>query len=128
MAKQNPTQTAARSAAPAGKGSAPGPKREVRTSAPTPAKPAVTPSPAGRGGVPVARPAAEGTSRFAGVQRGFRETAAELRKVQWPDRLTTRNLTLVVIGMSAVLALVLGGVDLVLTRVIEWLISLPIGG
>ena len=128
MAKQNPTQTAARSAAPAGKGSTPGPKRDVRTTTPAPAKPVAAPSPVGRAGVPVARPAAEAPSRFAGVQRGFRETVAELRKVQWPDRLTTRNLTLVVIGMSTALALVLGGVDLALTRLVEWLISLPVGG
>ena len=127
MAKQNPTQTAARSAAPAGKGPAPGPKRDVRPATPTPAKPAAAPTAVGRG-VPVARPTAVAPSRFAGLQRGFRETVAELRKVQWPDRLTTRNLTLVVIGMSAALALVLGGVDLGLTRLIEWLISLPGGG
>ena len=37
---------------------------------------------------------------------------------------------LLVGGMMAtlVLALVLGGVDLALTRLVEWLISLPVGG
>ena len=67
-------------------------------------------------------------SRFEGVQRGVRETIAELRKVQWPDRLTTRNLTLVVIGMSATLAVILGLLDAGLTRAIEWLVRLPLGG
>ena len=68
------------------------------------------------------------TSRFEGIQRGVRDTIAELRKVQWPDRLTTRNLTLVVIGMSAVLAVILGLLDAGLTRVVEWLVRLPLGG
>jgi preprotein translocase subunit SecE len=67
-------------------------------------------------------------SRFEGVQRGIRETVAELKKVQWPDRLTTRNLTLVVIGMSAALAVILGLLDAGLTRAIEWLVRLPLGG
>lgn len=70
------------------------------------------------------RPAAETPSRLEGVQRAFRETVAELRKVQWPDRVTTRNLTLVVVGMSAALAVVLGALDAVLTRLIEWLVQL----
>ncbi len=84
-----------------------------------PAKPVATSSRA------AAAQAATGTpSRLEGVQRTFRETVAELRKVQWPDRVTTRNLTLVVIGMSAVLAAILGVLDAVLTRLIEWLVQL----
>jgi preprotein translocase subunit SecE len=70
------------------------------------------------------RPTAETPSRLAGLQRVYRETVAELRKVQWPDRTTTRNLTLVVIAMSTALAVILGLVDAVLTRVIEWLVQL----
>ena len=70
------------------------------------------------------RPASETPSRFEGIQRTFRETVAELRKVQWPDRVTTRNLTLVVIGMSTVLAAILGILDAGLTRLIEWLVQL----
>jgi preprotein translocase subunit SecE len=49
---------------------------------------------------------------------------AELRKVQWPDRQTTRNLTLVVIGMAFSLAAILGLLDAGLTRIIEWLVQL----
>jgi preprotein translocase subunit SecE len=67
-------------------------------------------------------------ARWEGLQKTFRETVAELRKVQWPDRTTTRNLTLVVIGMSTALAVVLGLLDALLTWVIEWLLKLPIGG
>ena len=63
-------------------------------------------------------------ARFAGLQKGFRETAVELRKVQWPDRMTTRNLTLVVIGMSVALSALLGLFDALLTRLFEWLIRI----
>jgi preprotein translocase subunit SecE len=82
--------------------------------------PAATPAKA----VTAQRPATETPSRLAAIQRTFRETVAELRKVQWPDRVTTRNLTLVVIGMSAVLAAILGLLDAGLTRLIEWLVQL----
>jgi preprotein translocase subunit SecE len=53
--------------------------------------------------------------------RGLRDTRSELQKVTWPSRQETTNLTLVVIGVSAVLGLLLGGIDLVLTRAFEWL-------
>lgn len=59
------------------------------------------------------------TDRFDGVQRFYRETAAEIKKVNWPDQETTRNLTLVVIGMSVVLGLLLGGIDYVLFQLFE---------
>jgi len=75
-----------------------------------------------------APPRAGAAARLEGVQRSFRETVAELKKVQWPDRMTTRNLTLVVIGMSTVLAVILGLLDAALTRAVEWLVRLPIGG
>lgn len=67
------------------------------------------------------RPSAMAT-RLDNLQKTFRETVAELRKVQWPDRQTTRNLTLVVIAMSTVLAAILGLLDAGLTWVIEWLV------
>lgn len=70
------------------------------------------------------RPGSGLQARAETLRRGFRETVAELRKVQWPDRLTTRNLTLVVIGMSVTLSAVLGLFDALLTRVFEWLIKL----
>jgi preprotein translocase subunit SecE len=63
-------------------------------------------------------------ARYEGLQKAFRETVAELRKVQWPDRQTTRNLTLVVIGMAFSLAAILGLLDAGLTRIIEWLVKL----
>ena len=131
MAKQNPTRTTARTSQ-----SSPAPSNEVPAGgrrAPRPTTAGTgggtkTVAPAARSAPParpqVARPQAAGSTRFAGLQRTFRETVAELRRVQWPDRMTTRNLTLVVIGMSLFLALVLGGVDWGLGRLVEWLIGL----
>jgi len=59
------------------------------------------------------------TDRFEGVRRFSRDTMAEIKKVNWPDRETTRNLTLVVIAVSAVLGIMLGGIDFVLFQLFE---------
>ena len=45
------------------------------------------------------------------------EVNDELKKVTWPDKETTKNLTLVVIAISAVLGALLGGLDWVLQQV-----------
>lgn len=39
----------------------------------------------------------------------------EIKKVEWPSRRDTRNLTVVVLALSAVLAASLGLIDLILT-------------
>jgi preprotein translocase SecE subunit len=111
-----PTAASARKTAARAKADAAAAKPVVK-----PAAPKAATQPARR---PTARPGTGAASRLDNVKRGFRETIAELRKVQWPDRLTTRNLTLVVIGMSAALAAVLGGVDAILTWLIKWLVQL----
>jgi preprotein translocase subunit SecE len=51
-----------------------------------------------------------------GIQRIARDTYQETKKVVWPDRETTRNLTLVVIGLSVFLGALLGGVDALFAR------------
>ena len=56
---------------------------------------------------------------MSGVQKFYNDTASEIRKVVWPDRETTRNLTIVVIGMSIVMGFLLGGIDFVLFRLFE---------
>lgn len=58
-------------------------------------------------------------ARFAGLQRSARETVSEIKKVTWPDRETTRNLTLVVIAISVALGLLLGGIDAIFVRLWE---------
>jgi len=52
---------------------------------------------------------------FGRLRHGSTETIGELRKVAWPDSQTTRNLTLVVIGISAAIGFLLGLTDSLLT-------------
>ena len=59
------------------------------------------------------------TDRFDGVRRFSRDTWSEIKKVNWPDRETTRNLTLVVIAVSTILGIMLGGIDYVLFQLFE---------
>jgi len=58
-------------------------------------------------------------ARTDGVRRVYRDTVAELKKINWPDRETTKNLTLVVIGISVALGILLGGIDYLLRMVFE---------
>lgn len=75
---------------------------------PMPEKPKTTPETANRV-----------VKRFDGVQRWYQDTMSEARKIVWPDRETTKNLTLVVIGISIVLGILLGGIDFVLQALFE---------
>ena len=61
--------------------------------------------------------------RREAIARGLRDTRSELRKVTWPTREVTINLTLVVIALSVVLGLFLGGVDMVLSQAFRWLVD-----
>lgn len=58
---------------------------------------------------------------IARIRHGVTETVSELRKVAWPDSDTTRNLTLVVIGISAAIGVLLGGADALLTTLYKLL-------
>jgi preprotein translocase subunit SecE len=53
------------------------------------------------------------------------ESYVELRKVTWPTRQQTWQLTLVVIAMSAFIAILLGLFDLGLVKLVGYLITLP---
>jgi preprotein translocase subunit SecE len=55
----------------------------------------------------------------ARVQEFTREVLAEFRKVTWPSRAELVNSTAVVIVVTVALAFFLGGVDVVLARVVE---------
>jgi len=55
-------------------------------------------------------------SRLEQVKKQWFDTIAELKKVTWPDKETTKNLTLVVIALSAALGALLGGLDWVLQQ------------
>lgn len=56
---------------------------------------------------------------LARLRRWYNDTRAELRRVTWPDRETTRNLTIIVIAMATVLGLLLGGIDYLLLQLFE---------
>lgn len=94
-------------------------------SAPAPAPQVVPPSrPAARPPKPTERAVPSGARgglarRTEGVRRLYAETAAEMKKINWPDRETTKNLTGVVIAISAVLGLLLGGIDFLLQALFE---------
>ena len=59
-----------------------------------------------------------------GFTRYIYESIVELRKVTWPTRQQTWQLTLVVIAMSAFVAILLGLFDLGLVKLIGYLITL----
>lgn len=56
--------------------------------------------------------------------RYFAESYLEMRKVTWPTPTDARNMTIIVIAMSAFVAIVLGIADIGLTRALEWLTTL----
>ena len=55
-------------------------------------------------------------SRIDQVKNQWFDTVAELKKVTWPDKETTKNLTLVVIAISAALGALLGGLDWIMQQ------------
>lgn len=58
-------------------------------------------------------------ARTQTIQTLFRDSMSEIKKVNWPDQETARNLTFLVIGISIVLGIALGGIDFVLQRLFE---------
>lgn len=71
--------------------------------------------------VRTAAPRVTTEGRGEGLRRLYRDTVAEMKKIVWPDRETTKNLTLVVIGISVVLGVLLGGIDFLLQALFETL-------
>jgi preprotein translocase subunit SecE len=53
------------------------------------------------------------------IKEFVREVLAEFRKVTWPSRSQLVNSTAVVIVVTVVVAFFLGGVDIVLARIVE---------
>jgi preprotein translocase subunit SecE len=95
---------------------APAPAPSPRPAAPAgrPPKPAertrATPEPGARGAL---------ATRSEGLRRLYADTLSEMKKINWPDRETTKNLTLVVIGISIALGILLGGIDFLLQALFE---------
>jgi preprotein translocase subunit SecE len=57
------------------------------------------------------------------LQRFYRETVGELRKVSWPTRREAANLTIIVLVVIVAMTLILGSLDILLS----WLLSLLVG-
>jgi len=53
----------------------------------------------------------------------LRETTDELKKVTWPSRQETIRLTFVVLAISVLVGLYVGGIDFVLTKAIERIVK-----
>ena len=53
----------------------------------------------------------------------FKEVRTELSKVTWPKRSVVVKLTIVVIGVSALVAVYLGGLDFIFAKGIELLLK-----
>ncbi|MDP2934553.1 MAG: preprotein translocase subunit SecE [bacterium] len=55
---------------------------------------------------------------FSKITNFLKETRVEMKKVNWPTRKETIKYTLIVIGLSFVVAFFLGGLDLLFTLLI----------
>lgn len=57
------------------------------------------------------------------LQRLYRETVGELRKVSWPTRREAANLTIIVLVVIVAMTLILGSLDILFS----WLLTLLVG-
>jgi preprotein translocase subunit SecE len=59
---------------------------------------------------------------FTKIQTYFKEVILEMKKVNWPTRQETLRYTLIVIGISLAVAIYLGGLDFIFTRILKAII------
>ena len=57
------------------------------------------------------------------VIRYLKETRAELKKVNWPSRREATNLTLIVIAVTTFMALLLGLLDYIFSKLFELILG-----
>ena len=57
------------------------------------------------------------------VLQYFREVMQELRKVSWPTKTQTYNLTALVIAVTLIAALYIGGLDLLFQRLMSMIVG-----
>ena len=58
------------------------------------------------------------------VTRYYRETAGELRKVNWPTRQEATNMTILVVIVLIIMTIFLGTVDGIAAMFITWIVGL----
>ncbi len=56
------------------------------------------------------------------IQRYYRETVGELRKVNWPTPKEAWHLTKIVLLVLAMMSILLGSLDFVFSKLIQWII------
>lgn len=61
--------------------------------------------------------------RDGAFQRFVRDTRSELRKVTWPTREQTMNLTVIVCIVSGIVGILLGGIDLLFAQLFRLLLG-----
>jgi preprotein translocase subunit SecE len=64
---------------------------------------------------------------MTGIAEYVQDTRAELRKVVWPTREEATNLTVVVLFVTVLMTVLLGGVDLLFSRLLEVALALVAG-
>jgi len=57
------------------------------------------------------------------IQRWYRETMGELRKVSWPTRQEAQRLTWIVVAVMVVMSVVLGVLDYVFSTLVTLVLS-----
>lgn len=57
------------------------------------------------------------------ITRYFRETRAELRKVTWPTREEAWRLTLIVLGATVGMSIILGASDLLFSEIVRGIVT-----
>lgn len=62
-------------------------------------------------------------AKKASILDFFRTTVLELQKVDWPSREKTIRLTLIVIGVSLIIGIFIGGLDILLTQAVQKLLE-----
>lgn len=56
---------------------------------------------------------------FTKINNFFKEVISEIKKVNWPTKKETIRYTLIVIGVSTVVAIFLGGLDFFFTTILN---------
>jgi preprotein translocase subunit SecE len=75
----------------------------------------------------VTKPAEEARDPLSRIRKALNDIRAEVMKVTWPTREELRNLTIVVIGISAGVGVVLGLLDVLLGELIRFLTTGTVG-
>ena len=84
---------------------------------------AAQPEPSRLGRLPGVSTLQKATDRESGVQRFYRDTRSELRKVVWPTREQAINLTVLVCAASIAVGVLLGGCDLLFAQLFKVLLG-----